>query len=77
MSVEKYFLSAHVASTSQGIRDVVVNKNRWFLLLLNIQSSGRDRHESNNNGNGSLIAIEITAEKGNKPGLTKSYNQRT
>lgn len=27
LSIEKYLLSAYVASTFQGIRDVVVNKN--------------------------------------------------
>lgn len=39
-----------------------------FLLLLNVQFSGRDRHESNN-GNEFVITMEIRAEKGNKPGL--------
>lgn len=70
-------LSAHVASTIQGVRDVVISKNSWFLAFTECTSSGRDRYELNGNGNESIIAIEIRAEKGSKPGLTRAYNQGT
>lgn len=43
-----------------------------FLLLLSVQSSGSDRYESNNNGNESVVTIEIRTEKGNKLGLIKN-----
>lgn len=39
-----------------------------FLHLLNVQSSERDRLESNN-GNEFVITMEIRTEKGNKLGL--------